>query len=73
MKKMKPCPFCGAKAEARYPFLGPIHNGKTFVFDHHCAQDNGLTICIQVYGKTEDEVIKRWNGRCEDGKKYSAK
>lgn len=66
MRKLRNCPFCGAEVNAEYPFL--MHNEESghFVLSHFCHQaelEGKLDICIAVYGKTEEEVIEKWNGR----------
>ena len=63
-KELKPCPFCGGNNVLIRPFL----NGKRWNLAHCCAKDdNGnLTIVIDVYGNSRDEVIKRWNRRVEN-------
>ena len=62
MRKMKKCPFCGAEVKAEYPYLCFIEADGLWSLFHHCDLDvPEPTVCLHVYGNTEDEVIKRWN------------
>lgn len=60
--KLRKCPFCGKE-----PVWGIDHNGSIgrFVLSHACHNDGerkAHTAFISVYGKTKEEVAKRWNG-----------
>lgn len=67
MKKpeLKPCPFCGSKDE---PFIMKFDNGKEWNLSHYCGRDENseITIVINVWGKSRDEVIERWNRRADN-------
>ena len=68
---MKPCPFCGEKVEASYPFMFHVENRGKWHFSHYCKSDD-LSVCVDVYGKTEKECIKLWNRRADSVKKHLA-
>ena len=66
-KKMLRCPICGAEVEAKSPFMGYVEAYDIWNFNHHCDPDiPDLTCSINVWGKTEEEVIERWNRRAEN-------
>lgn len=64
MKKLRNCPFCNK--DINDDLIG-VHYSKginKWVFSHYCDGANGVT--IDVYGKTEQEVIDNWNGEHEE-------
>ena len=60
---MKPCPFCGKKVEARFPFISEIKADGTWNFNHHCNFGGELTVTIDCWGRSKEECIQRWNNR----------
>ena len=66
--KLKPCPFCGSVEEPFIIEYGP-RNDRRWNLDHYCPhdEDDRITMVINIYGKSRDEVIERWNGRADDG------
>lgn len=63
--ELKPCPFCGAKAEMRY-------HPSCMCDPSHRSWEVGCSICdarvgntIYAIGKTRDEAITDWNTRAE--------
>ena len=64
---MRNCPFCGAKVESTYPYLSHIKGHELWNFSHHCNMGvPGLAVTVNVYGKTVEEVLRRWNGHDEN-------
>lgn len=65
MAKMRNCPFCKKEVNEDAPVYG-VHYNKLidkWLFLHVCSPDIGVVdINIDVYGKTKEEVIDRWNG-----------
>ena len=59
MAELKPCPFCGGKAQ--------IEKNEDFV-DVSCKDMfcRGWTSCLEY--KTKQQAIEAWNRRAEDGK-----
>lgn len=69
---MRNCPFCGAEVKSTYPDLSYITKHDLWIFSHHCNLKNpDLTVCVNVYGKTFEEVLRRWNGHDENQKSES--
>lgn len=68
MKKLRNCPFCGADVNTDIPCLG-VHFNKLigkWIFSHQCSPDpKALTVDVTVWGKTEEEVVDKWNGEVE--------
>ena len=64
---MKPCPFCGEID--KHPLITNLKKQNTYVYSHFCSCPE-LKVVITVYGDTESEVVRRWNGRAEDGKEH---
>ena len=61
--KLKPCPFCGQNNIM-------IHNydkeNNRWSVDHYCKHDvDDLTIVIDVYGYSREEVVEMWNRRAK--------
>ena len=54
-KKLKPCPFCGGKAE--------ILNYSEDEWLVHCVICDGM---VERWRKTEKEAIEQWNRRAND-------
>lgn len=62
---MRNCPFCNEEIQVDHPLYGIKHNDErdTYSLHHFCHPlSEELEVCVSVYGKTEEEVIKRWNG-----------
>lgn len=55
MDKLKPCPFCGAKAK-----IGNNFEGQFFVW---CTNDD----CdARIFSRVKDNAIRAWNRRAEE-------
>ena len=70
-KELKPCPYCGVNDAF-------IHNynieDSRWCLDHYCGHDEDeLSIVINIYGKSREEVIERWNRRAKRKVKDLAK
>ena len=63
--KIKPCPFCG-KEDNSINFFDRDNGERIWALSHYCPHSDELTIVINVYGNSEEEVIERWNRRNED-------
>ena len=63
MARMRNCPFC--QKDVNDDFFG-VHFNKLigkWIFNHACDPMNAtMDVDITVYGKTEQEVIDKWNG-----------
>lgn len=62
--ELKPCPFCGAEAIMRFATLDEqfaVVNGRFYTV---CECSN---YCVKMIGITEEEAIKKWNRRANDG------
>jgi len=70
MSNLKPCPFCGGKAETRHPEAGFRCDNERFVVsctDCNATRWNKTTSQkCQVGFDTEVEAIKAWNTRVEN-------
>ena len=70
MTKMhiRPCPFCGAKVEDKFPDVSKISEGR-WVITHFCDHppDFELGVSVNAYGSTKKEAVDRWNGRAGNG------
>ena len=68
MARMRKCPFCEKEVAESYPHLMYNQQIGKWVFDHWCEgnERNEMPVVITVYGKTEQEVIDRWNGVYEE-------
>ena len=65
MEELKRCPFCGAVGRIRDMTIeeqGSVANGN---FYKMCGCPN---YCVEMFGRTEEEAIKRWNRRAYDEK-----
>lgn len=63
MKKLRNCPFCKKEVKEYYPYLHFNENMEEWIFSHNCEHtEDAFEVCITVYGKTEQEVIDKWNG-----------
>ena len=63
-KKLKPCPFCGAKARVRDCTIEEqitVVNGVRYKM---CGCPN---YCAEFFGRTEEDAIKAWNRRYKRG------
>ena len=58
MDELKPCPFCGGKAE-----LNRINHIDNWMYEVRCIECG----CGTDYAKTSDVVIADWNYRKEKG------
>lgn len=66
MSKLNRCPFCGKGVEDDFLTVSYIEAHKVWLVSHYCdREDNDLTVCISVYGKTREKAIERWNHRAE--------
>ena len=63
--ELKPCPFCGSTEK---PSMMPFGGRREWNLSHYCpkTEDGYLTTVINIYGKSRDEVIERWNGRSDN-------
>jgi Lar family restriction alleviation protein len=59
MRRLKPCPFCGAKAKV-----------SEYGFGYRVVCSNFLTSCVAQgpYRKTPEEAEETWNRRPKPGK-----
>ena len=62
MDKLRPCPFCGGKAELiKIPV--PPYPDKYYV---RCSNQNDCKVAVHTYrGGTAEEAIEDWNRRAE--------
>lgn len=68
MNRLRACPFCKKRLEDGV-CLGVHYNQglDKWLLDHWCNQkDATMGVIITVYGKTEQEVIDKWNGDYEE-------
>lgn len=66
MARLKSCPFCKDEVAQGFPYLFEMSDGE-WVYSHCCKHPVGkLSVTIDVYGNTEQEVIDKWNGVYED-------
>ena len=63
--KLKPCPFCGRK-DVYISFFDRDNGERIWILNNYCPPDDELSIVINVYGNSKEEVIERWNRRVED-------
>lgn len=67
MSNLRKCPFCGEEVKAEYPYLDYLKNLEIFMLAHYCPHGSGgISVGVSVYGKTEKEVIDKWNGVYEE-------
>jgi hypothetical protein len=59
---MRICPFCRKTVKAVYPDIHYLEEKKIHIFTHFCDTNEPLSVCVTVVGKTEEEVIAKWNG-----------
>lgn len=64
MNRLRRCPFCKKEVEDTHPYLHYNASLHKWVLSHYCNKTEAVT--IDVYGKTEQEVIDKWNGIYED-------
>lgn len=63
--ELKPCPFCGGEEISISSFK--VHGITQYNLSHYCTHaDVGLTVAINVYGDSLDEVFEKWNRRQYD-------
>lgn len=69
--KLRKCPFCGSKHDNWRTWFSDISkDGPRVCLYHYCESDpEVLGTVITVYGATEEECVKRWNG---NGKKHTS-
>lgn len=72
--KLKPCPFCGAKVEDKFPDVCNYDKGKWEV-NHYCETGAlaRLEVVISAYGSTKKEAVERWNRRMGNGRNTARK
>lgn len=63
-EELKPCPFCGAEARARFATLG--EEQYTIVNGHFYTVCECSNYCVKIVGTTEEEAIKKWNRRANE-------
>ena len=56
MKELKPCPFCGGKAE----MLISEYEGSRKEYPAACAECDGM---VERWRETEEEAVEQWNRR----------
>ena len=67
MKKMKNCPFCNRAVNEEYPYVHFNDSLGTWIFSHYCKNPGRvLSVTIDIYGNSEQEVIDLWNGDCSE-------
>lgn len=59
MEKLKPCPFCGGKAE----MLINEYNDSRKEYLVACAECDGM---VERWRETEEEAVEQWNRRVSD-------
>ena len=59
MEKLKPCPFCGGKAE----MLISEYEGSRKEYLVACAECDGM---VERWIETEEEAVEKWNRRVND-------
>ena len=70
MEQLKPCPFCGSKAQVRYTGCGSGSNGYTS--NILMRSKAGFVICLKcgcrtsIHGKV-CRAMDKWNRRAENG------
>lgn len=74
MKELKPCPFCGGKAEIyNYEASRDIYDSHTLGYvdtEYFTLYGVGCTECSCIIGekKSKEEVIEVWNRRANEKK-----
>ncbi len=61
--KLKPCPFCGSKAEFGYSSLGPVNESP--VLEFHCVDCKNDECSATISAKTKAKAVKAWNRRAK--------
>lgn len=62
---IKACPFCGNVPKQHIDIIELSAN--EYTLSHHCPHKEGeLSVCLNVYGKTKEEVVDLWNHRYSD-------
>lgn len=71
MEKLRECPFCNKDVNPRaeeFKYIYGVHYNKIlckWIFSHEC-NIKPIDVSIVVYGDSEEEVIKKWNGVHEE-------
>ena len=65
MNELKPCPFCGQTIREEFPDFYLHPETHEWHLTHFCRSEEGLSVCMMIYGNTKEEVIERWNHRAE--------
>lgn len=61
--ELKPCPFCGGKAELQHECVG---SGYSYIRCVHCGIKS--IMFIKSFDRSSDEdAVNYWNRRCNDG------
>lgn len=67
MSRLKECPFCNKAVDDGYPYLHLNENTNKWIFSHYCkTMPNRLSVTIDIYGESEQEVVDLWNGEHEN-------
>lgn len=64
MNRLRRCPFCKKEVKDTRPYLHFNEKLNKWVLNHYCNGTEAVT--IDVYGKTEQEVIDKFNGIYEE-------
>ena len=62
MDKLKPCPFCGGKAELGHTIKESAYGNTSFVFCTNCSA-NGKMIRVSSKYSSDERAIEAWNRR----------
>ena len=69
MSRLKDCAFCNNAVDDNVHFNG---FNKRWIFNHYCKTIPGrLSVTIDIYGESEQEVVDLWNGNHENQKSES--
>lgn len=60
MEKLKPCPFCGGKADVWRT------NYHVYIQCENFCMDDRFEHLVQVSGDTEEQALEAWNRRAND-------
>ena len=60
---MRKCPFCDMEIRTDFPYLTFLPSKGQWNLSHTCPHpDDELGVWIDVYGKTAQECLDKWNG-----------